>query len=179
MAREQDLSGSAWWRSHALLIGAATAGVVGVLVVVLITWNSGEDEKPDPRARQYLDVTACLLTDDKGIAGAAAAPVWAGMQDASAATRAKVQYLAVAGEQTPQNAGTFLASLAQGRCTVIVAVGAAPVAAVEPTAKQFPKLDFVVVGGKAGNVRAVAATAPADVRAEVRDLITAKVRGQK
>jgi basic membrane lipoprotein Med (substrate-binding protein (PBP1-ABC) superfamily) len=89
------------------------------------------------------------LTDERGITGQEAAPVWAGMQDASLATRAKVQYVSVSGSQTADGAVPFLSSLAQGRCDRVFAVGAVPVGAVAKSAAQFPKVRFVVVGGGA------------------------------
>nr|BFE65694.1 hypothetical protein GCM10020063_102200 [Dactylosporangium thailandense] len=64
-----------------------------------------------PREREYLEFTACLLTPQDGVRGAAAGPVWAAMQDASQQTKAKVQYLEVSGAQTVENAVTFLNSL--------------------------------------------------------------------
>src|SRR5262245_15879290 len=108
----------------AVALGTAIAGLVTWLV-----WPTGAPRVAPPRERQYLDYTACLLADDRGIAGAEAAPVWAGLQDASLATHAKVQYLPVLGAQTTDNALTFLATLAQGQCNIIFAVGNGPVAA--------------------------------------------------
>jgi hypothetical protein len=55
--------------------------------------------------------------------GAAAAPVWAGMQDASLATHAKVQYLQVTGEATVGNALPYLATLVQRRYAVVFGAG--------------------------------------------------------
>jgi basic membrane lipoprotein Med (substrate-binding protein (PBP1-ABC) superfamily) len=99
---------------------------------------------PPPRARPYLDFTACLLTDDQGIAGPSA-PVWAGLQDASLATRAKVQYLAVPGPQTESNALPFANSLAQRQCDLIFAAGVAPVAAARAVAPGYPAIHFYLV----------------------------------
>jgi hypothetical protein len=101
-----------WW------VGALALVVVGVLLWSI--WPAGQAE---PRAREYRDVTACLLTDEQGVAGAQAAPVWEGMQDASLKTHGQVKYLAIAGEQNKDNASSFLGSLVVGRCAVIVAVG--------------------------------------------------------
>src|SRR5947207_16029154 len=91
-------------------------------------WLSSRNAEP-PRARQYLAFTACLLTGADGIAGADAAPVWAGMQDASAQTRAKVEYLSVSEPATKENAEPFLASLVSRQCDVVLVVGSAQVAA--------------------------------------------------
>jgi basic membrane lipoprotein Med (substrate-binding protein (PBP1-ABC) superfamily) len=155
-----------WW-----VAGLAVVIVAAVVWVLL----AARVEEP-PRARQYLEFTACLLTDDHGIAGTVAAPVWAGMQDASLATRAKVQYVAVAGPQTRENAITFLNSLAVGGCDLIFAAGEVPVAAVGVGAAAFPKGRFYAVGGgsSAGNVTRI----DGDARSAVRELITAAVNGQ-
>jgi basic membrane lipoprotein Med (substrate-binding protein (PBP1-ABC) superfamily) len=124
---------------------------------------------------QYLDVNACLLTDDQGVAGSAATPVWAGMQDASVASRVRVQFLPVSGAQTTDNALTFLASLAQSRCGLVFAAGDLPVAAVIQGAQRFPGVRFVVVGHRTGaaNVSTVDASGPAEIRSAVRGLVAA------
>src|ERR1700761_9200785 len=80
------------------------AGVAAVVVVAgLVPWLVWPST-PAPRARVYKAFTACLLTDSRGIAGPQAAPVWAGMQKASLATHVKVEYLAVVGPDTVDNA---------------------------------------------------------------------------
>ena len=154
------------------------AGGVAVLLVAGLVWAvwPAEERVPQARERQYLDYTACLLTDDKGLTGADAAPVWAGMQEASLSTRAKVQYLSIAGEQTVANASTFVASQAQGGCDLILAAGQLPVAAVEGSAGTFPKNAFLVVGGTAkGNISTVDGS-PAEVQSGVKRIITDAVR---
>ena len=52
------------------------------------------------------------------------------MQRASSATSIKIQHLAVVGKQTPENAEGFFNTLGVQRCRMVVAVGAAPVAAL-------------------------------------------------
>ncbi len=152
-----------WW------VAAAAAAVVLVAVVTWALWPS----ELEPRARPYLEYTACLLTDGHGVAGQPAAQVWAGMQDASLATHAKVQYLPVVGEETAANASPYLASLVQRQCRVVVAVGPAQVAAVVADAPKYPGVRFAVVGGGAsgGNVTSVSATPPDGVRARVSALV--------
>jgi hypothetical protein len=130
-----------WW----------AAGAVVVVVAGLVTWGLWPAKKEPPRARVYLDYTACLLTDANGLQSAEAAPVWAGMQKASLATHAKVQYLAVTGEQTADNATPFLNSLAQRHCSQIFATGAAPAAAARKAASTFAGVSFYVVGGSGGS----------------------------
>ncbi|MEW2634829.1 BMP family ABC transporter substrate-binding protein [Streptomyces sp. NPDC048389] len=135
------------------------AGSVAVLVLGLVgVWLFVGDQKPtppDPRARQYKNFNACLLTDDKGVmAGTTAATVWQGMQEASGDTRVRVNYVPVTGEQTAANALPFLNSLLQRQCSVVLAVGAPQVEVAEAQAAKHQKISFVVVDGakNAGNV---------------------------
>src|SRR2546430_3113893 len=105
---------------------------VGVAVVVLavgVGWALWPDSKdPPPRARQYLNYTACLLTDGKGLAGPGASAVWAGMQDVSLATHVKVQYLQVAGEETAGQRPPLLNGLIHAPWAVGFALGPAKLA---------------------------------------------------
>jgi hypothetical protein len=158
-----------------LWIGAAVGVVLGALVV----WLVWPEERPEPpRSRLYLEYTACLLTDAEGVAGAAAAPVWAGMRDASRATHAKVQFLQVTGEATVGNALPYLATLVQRRCAVVFAVGPAQVAAVAADAAKHPEVRFVVAGGSspASNVTAIDSSDPGQVRGQADRLLRDAVR---
>jgi len=123
--------------------------IAGAVVVVIAAgvWALWPARKaPEPlRARPYLEFTACLLTDDQGIAGTADRPVWAGLEDASTSSGAKVQYLAVMGPQTDANARPFLESLIQRHCDLIFAIDSAPVAAVRAVASGQPDVRFYVV----------------------------------
>ncbi|MEU9144911.1 BMP family ABC transporter substrate-binding protein [Streptomyces sp. NPDC048349] len=146
------LRGRAGWAA-----GSAAVLVLGLVGVWLFV-GGGQDGPPDPRARQYKEFDACLLTDEKGIvSGSAAAPVWEGMQKASLETRARVTYVPVVGEPSAANARPFFNSLMQRKCDVVLAVGAAQVEATEAGAKEHPKARFVVVdgAGSAGNVTVV------------------------
>ncbi|MET9464818.1 BMP family ABC transporter substrate-binding protein [Streptomyces sp. NPDC006544] len=136
-----------------------TAGGAAALVLALVgVWmfaGGGQDGPPDPRARQYKEFDACLLTDEKGIVGgAAAAPVWEGMQKASLETHTRATYVPVVGEPSAANALPFFNSLMQRQCDVVLAVGAAQVEVAQAGAKDHPKAHFVVVDGSrsAGNV---------------------------
>ena len=115
------------------------AGGAAFVLVVALTWALWPASEPDPppRAREYLDYTACLLTGDRGIADPQAAPVWAGLQDASLATRAKVQYLAVTGPQTAENG-------VPGDCRVAehTAVPSATSGTARPSAKSAASSRF-------------------------------------
>jgi hypothetical protein len=135
-------------------------GVAVVLVAALVTWLVWPSTPAEPRARQYRDATACLLTDARGVTGPGAAPVWAGLQAASLRTHGQVRYLAVTGDQTPANAQTFAGTLLLGRCSVIVAAPGIADTAVRAIAGQYASQPFVVVGGAeppARNVTRVAA----------------------
>jgi len=148
--------------------------VLAVLAAGVIAWVMAGG--PAPRARQYLTFTACLLTGPQGLAGPRAAPAWAGLEQASGATHAKVEYLPVMSGATEGAAAPYLATLVQRHCRVVVAAGDAEVAAVEATAARYPSVRFAVVGGARGGsrVRSVSGSAPA-VRAAVAGFVTAAV----
>lgn len=151
------------------------AGVAAVLVVAgLVTWLVWPSPPTPPRARPYLEYTACLLTDGQGIAGPVAKPVWDGMEDASLDTHAKVQYQQVVGEASVGNALPYLSSLVQRRCSVVVAVGGPEIDAVGTVAGRYPDVTFVTVGGgaKAKNVTVLTGLSGAAVRDRVRTLVT-------
>ncbi|MEU0673119.1 BMP family ABC transporter substrate-binding protein [Streptomyces sp. NPDC006172] len=129
-------------------------------VWLLLGGDEGENRPPDPRAREYRDVDACLLTGADGIAqGTVAASVWEGMQQASEETRARVSYVPVTGEQSAANVRPFLNGLVQRQCEIVLTVGAPQAQAVEAVAGQHPSLPFVVVGEAVatakGNVTAI------------------------
>ncbi|MFI1989869.1 hypothetical protein [Actinoplanes sp. NPDC020271] len=157
-----------WWLGG----GAAVLVVAG-----LATWALWpEDERPDPRSRVYTDASACLLTPARGTTDASAAPVWAGMQQASVETSGKVSFLEVDGPQTAQNAATFLATLVNGGCDVVLSSGDAPSKAVLQWAGQFPRAKFIAVttvddGKSLANVVRVTETDPAQVTSRVHDLV--------
>lgn len=155
----------------------------GVLVIALLVWALWPEPRPAPpsRARQYLAFTGCLLTDDHGIGGPAAAPVWAGLQDASLATHAKVQFLEVTGEQTGENAAPFVASLAQSHCDLVFATGPAPSAGVRQSAAAFPRVRFYLIGEPhpGSNISTVDGTTPEATRADVARILTAAADGQR
>jgi basic membrane lipoprotein Med (substrate-binding protein (PBP1-ABC) superfamily) len=71
----------------------------------------------------------------------------AGMQDASLATAVKVHDLAITGPQTVDNGQTFVATLAQTQCDLVLAVGDTSVASVNTVAANYPKTTFVTIGG--------------------------------
>ncbi|MFB9238949.1 hypothetical protein ACFFWC_26050 [Plantactinospora siamensis] len=159
-------------RRQWILAGLAALVVLTGLVTWLV-WPSGGEA---PRERRYGSFTACLLTDDKGLAGEQARASWAGMQQASLATAAKVQYLSVAGAQTPSNAASYFNSLGVQRCGLIVAVGPGPVAATAAGHGQFPGVRYLIVGSSPDPaLPAVPAAGPDAITAAVRDRMTEAV----
>lgn len=156
-----------WW------FGGGAAAVL--LVVGLLVWVWWPESGPDPRSRVYTEATACLLTPAAGVADKQAAPVWAGMQRASLATRGKVQFLEVDGPQTGENAKTFLATLVGGKCDLIITAGTAPNAALVASSAAYPKAHFVLVGkgSPQGNVSVVDVLGADQVSAQVEQKVTA------
>jgi basic membrane lipoprotein Med (substrate-binding protein (PBP1-ABC) superfamily) len=159
-----------WTRRRVLIVGGLAA-LVAVAGAAWLLWPS--PSPPPPRARQYLEFTACLLTGPQGIAGRDAAPVWAGMQQASLATHAKVQYVSVTEPQTTENASAFLASLARGNCDLVFTTGAKPAAAADRDAGAYPDVTFYVLGRgtDASNLTHVDGSTAAEVQARADDII--------
>ncbi|WP_229849024.1 BMP family ABC transporter substrate-binding protein [Streptomyces melanogenes] len=157
--RLADLVGGARAHRRWVWLGAGVAvAVTGAAVAGSLLASDDKPGPPDARARQYRNIDACLLTGPQGVAeGTLGASVWAGMQDASSATHARVNFVPVTGEQTQANATPFVNGLVQRSCDVVVAAGKAPVAAAAAAAKGHPKVRFVLVDGQAngGNVTAV------------------------
>lgn len=169
--RAPRLAGRVPW----VIGGALLVIVAGVLTWV---WWPGDD-RPDPRARVYRATSACLLTPAAGVVDKAAAPVWAGMQQASLATRGKVSFLEVDGPQTGDNAKSYVGTVASGGCDLVLVVGAAPVAALDATASSYPKVHFLAVGrGRAqANVSVITETDPAVITERVRSQVEAALGG--
>ncbi|BCY11085.1 hypothetical protein L3i22_061730 [Actinoplanes sp. L3-i22] len=155
-------------RRKAILAG----GVAGVLALAGVVWVVLPEDQVEPRPREYRDVTACLITDRQGVAGEAAAPVWAAMQAASVQTRGQVRYLAVTGEQTPANAQTFVGTLVIGGCSVIVAVQGIAGDAVRSVAAQQSQQQFVVVGGDASGAANVSRVDLSQVEALINERLS-------
>lgn len=159
-------------RKRARLLLAATL-VVGVAATAAgLLWPTEPSQSPD-RERHYKTTTACLLTDDKGLNGDVAKAAWAGMQDASLATLIKVQHLAVNGPQTAANGLTYFNTLGVRKCTVIIAVGDAPVAAMADGYPQFPHTRHVAIGGdtRGRPLTTVDTSSPATIQSQVREIV--------
>jgi hypothetical protein len=161
-------------------LGTAVAGVgIGLAVSgAPLPWSPGSGRAlPPARARVYESVDACLLTGSQGLADPDASQVWAGMEDASKATTARVSYLAVTGPATEAEAAPFAGTLLVRGCKVVVASGAAERAAVLSDAARFTSVRFVVEGTAAGsppNVTALVFTT-AGLRAGVASAVEAGV----
>jgi basic membrane lipoprotein Med (substrate-binding protein (PBP1-ABC) superfamily) len=146
------------------------AGLLIVLIGAITTWALWPD--PEPRQREYLDATACLLTDEDGVGKEPATSVWAAMGQISVTTLVRVQNLSVIGPQTAGNAEGFVNSLTGGGCNVIIAVGNPQITAVTKAAGANPDARFITVNGgtPTANVQVIN-TASAD---DLRNGITAK-----
>lgn len=136
-----------------LLTGAAGLFVTAAVVVGVIL-HGGRTPPAPSRASLYSASTACLLTDSRGVGAAPASTVWAGMQDASVATHAKVTYQTVNGAATTANAIPYANSLVEEDCDVVLAVGDPQTSALTQIAERNPKTNFVIVGGSTASAEA-------------------------
>jgi hypothetical protein len=168
--RVRDAGPRAW----KIAAGGAVAAAA-VVTAAVVWWPSDEGSGlPDPRARVYRDVGACLLTGSTGITqGTPGAPVWAAMEKASVRTRVPVTYTPVMGQETEGNAQPYLNTLVHGNCGVVIAVGTPQVSAAEHTAKDHPKLRFVVVDGKASAANVTVARSGGTLARTVDDAVAA------
>lgn len=154
-------------------IRAGVAVIIAGAVAGITLWALSTPGTPPPRARRYLQFKACLLTDSKGISGSAAAPLWQAMQKASLATRARVQYLPVAGPATAANATPYLNALIQRHCDIILATGTAQTAAVTAQAPLHPHSHFLIVGATAPQANITAIPSPAAASKIITDAVHA------
>lgn len=141
-------------------------GGVGVVVALGVgVWMAAGEPSVEPASseqtvahqRALSEVSGCLLTEPRGVAQRPASEVWAGMQEAASEAGVRVSFLPLSKAGTP--ADQLNALIAQ-RCTVVVAVGATPVAAVG-RASVGPQtgVRFAAAGTSAGqNVRRFDAT---------------------
>ncbi|GAA0456332.1 hypothetical protein Aca07nite_52150 [Actinoplanes capillaceus] len=141
--------------------------VVVVAMAGLTTWALWPEP---PRQREYLDATACLLTDEQGVSAEPAQTVWKSMEDASTATLVQAQYLKVYGTSSVDNATPYLNSLAMSRCGTIIATGQAQIDAVTGKAGDHPDIDFITIdgGSPGGNVRRLDTSAAPALRTEIQ-----------
>jgi hypothetical protein len=144
------------WSALTALV-AAGAGIAA--------WLLWPRPAPVPQARQYLNVSACLLTDPRGVVpGTPAAPVWAAMESASLASHVMVSYLSDTG---PADVTPMLSTLIQRQCGVIITTGT-DASQVISAAKADPGQHFLLVTQAGGfteapsNATIVAPAAAAD-----------------
>jgi hypothetical protein len=138
--------------------GAVIAAVAVAGVVVAAAWSLWPRPAAvaGPRARQYLDMSACLLTGSAGIdQGTPGALAWRAMQSASLASHVMVSYLPASG---PGSVRALLSTFAERRCGVVVVTGASQVQ-VASAAKADPGQRFILVTGTAS---AASAAMPAN-----------------
>ena len=165
------------WLLLGLCTVAAGVGIGLALSAAPLPWSGGGRVLPPARARAYENVDACLLAGAKGLADPTAAQVWAGMEDASKTTTARVSYLAVTGPPTEAAAEPYVGSLLVQGCKVVVASGPAERAAALAEAGKFSDVRFIVQGATAGsppNVTALA-FASSGLRATVATAVTSGV----
>ncbi|WP_093089841.1 hypothetical protein [Pseudonocardia oroxyli] len=144
--------------------------LVVLVGIGLVAWSWWPEP---PRARQYRPVAACLLVDDDITRGPAAS-AWAGMQDASTESLARVQYIEIQGPPTAESATSTLAGLTtSGRCTAVVAVDERAITAARAEAGAHPDLAFVLVDGGGGeqgspNVTVIDGSSTEEIREQTR-----------
>ncbi|GAA3236357.1 BMP family ABC transporter substrate-binding protein [Streptomyces sp. XM83C] len=178
VARAAGVARAALRGRRGWMAGGAVAVVVLAVLAVGGVWLFGGDESentpPDPRARQYTEIDACLLTGEKGVqAGTPAATVWQGMQEASLDTRARVTFVPVMGPQTADNARPFLNSLVQRQCEIVLAVGDAQVEVVSADAGKHRDVRFVVVSDKVSDAANLVVAKPGEA---LKDTVAEDVR---
>ncbi len=148
-----------WWRgvgrADRLVLGASALFLALVVAGSLVWVGVSGGAARASRARRYLTFTACLVTGSQGVASGEAAVVWAGMEQASVATRVQVEFLPVKVGSSAAAAVPYVDGLLQRRCGVVIATGAAQVAALDAAAAGGPSAVLAVVGGPVGVGRGV------------------------
>jgi hypothetical protein len=125
------------------VVKAAIAAVaaVAVLITVWVLWPRPVPVAV-PRARQYLDVSACLLTGSSGVTpGTVGGQAWHALESASLASHVMVSYLPGTG---PAGVPAMLNTLVERQCGVIVVTGASQIQ-VASVAKANPGRRFILV----------------------------------
>jgi hypothetical protein len=143
-ARKPRPGGSPAPRAEVVISAGWLLAAVSVVAAVVSAWLLWPSPGSAPQARQYLNVSACLLTSPSGIAaGTPGAPVWDAMESASLATHVMVSYLPEAGQD---DATPMLNTLIERKCGVIITAGV-PAGQVTAAAASDPHQRFVLVTG--------------------------------
>lgn len=151
--RRDARGGASAWLPLALGVAAVLALGVAIWIAGSGTGSSNRSSEPAntvARVRALSPVSGCLLTDSRGVGRAPASEVWAGLQDAAAATKVRASFLPLtkAGAARDQVNGL----IAQG-CNLIIGVGIKPVAAISAIASSAPATVHLAVAGVAGSGR--------------------------
>lgn len=162
------------------------AGLGGVLVAAAVLggfllWPAKPGavriQPPVTRARTYSTYTACLLTGPKGLTDPAAAPVWAGLREASTATSAQISYLTMLGADTTANAEIYINTLALRGCSAILAAGTVPADGALKAAGSWPGHRVIAIEPASStakppaNLTVVGQTSATALTAQVKTLI--------
>jgi hypothetical protein len=104
----------------------AAAAAAAIFIAAWVLWprpaGTATAAATAPRARQYLDTSACLLTGSSGVSpGTPGAQAWHAMQSASLASHVMVSYLPSTGSA---DVPVLLNTLVNRKCGVIVVTGA-------------------------------------------------------
>ncbi|MDI1462731.1 hypothetical protein QEZ54_17285 [Catellatospora sp. KI3] len=139
-----------WWLSWAVAVG---------LVVGAYGWLWWESSRPEPPlSRPYRTQAVCLLTGAEGVAGEQNRPVWTAMQRASVETLVRAQFLEITGAQTVENGRSYLPTLSQGNCGLVVAADEIAIATVLDGAHSFPAQGFLIAGTGASQPNVIVVT---------------------
>jgi hypothetical protein len=161
----------------------AVAGLTALAVVVAGVGAWFLQPRPSEgltRERVYRG-NACLLTGPAGINPPTTAAAWAGVRAGALGKGAQAAYLSVPDPQTQAKAVPVLGALVARQCSVVVAVDAAPVAAVRAKAAATPSVFFVVPApaappGRTPNVVAIPTIETTALRNAVEGLVRDHVR---
>jgi basic membrane lipoprotein Med (substrate-binding protein (PBP1-ABC) superfamily) len=176
LLRTPAASSRCWPYRRRIATGALVA-VAGCIAAAVALSGSSPTAAP-VRARQYTTHQACLLTGPGGVSSGTAATVWAGMQDASLATHAKVSYLAAYGPATASNAVAYANTLLQRDCDLLLGADTAPDQVLAQVAQASPHTRFLLVAGNTpgrANVRTLPGSS--DLRERVTAAVEAAVTG--
>ena len=122
----------------------ATAAGVAVSAAVIAAWMLWPTTPAAPRARQYLNASACLLTGASGVSpGTAGAQAWSAMESASLASHVMISHLPSA---RAADVPVLLNTLVERECGVIVVTGASQ-NQVTSAARANPGRRFILVTG--------------------------------